>query len=63
MQEVIGYYITMEEYYMRESVNKVTVISTGWWGIQNRKEEDTGAQSEWHMWAVLTIQKTSATIS
>lgn len=23
MQELIGYYIPMEEYYMRESVNKV----------------------------------------
>lgn len=27
MQELIGYYIPMEEYYMRESVNKVCVIS------------------------------------
>lgn len=25
MQELIGYYIPMEEYYMRESVNKVCV--------------------------------------
>lgn len=24
MQELIGYYIPMEEYYMRESVNKVS---------------------------------------
>ncbi|XP_018430875.1 PREDICTED: conserved oligomeric Golgi complex subunit 4, partial [Nanorana parkeri] len=27
MQELIGYYITMEEYYMRESVNKVTGVT------------------------------------
>lgn len=27
MQELIGYYIPMEEYYMRESVNKVCAIS------------------------------------
>lgn len=26
MQELIGYYIPMEEYYMRESVNKVSYI-------------------------------------
>lgn len=29
MQELIGYYIPMEEYYMRESVNKVCAISEG----------------------------------
>jgi len=28
MQELIGYYIPMEEYYMRESVNKVRHIYT-----------------------------------
>lgn len=27
MQELIGYYIPMEEYYMRESVNKVGAAS------------------------------------
>lgn len=27
MQELIGYYIPMEEYYMRESVNKVCSVS------------------------------------
>ncbi|KAG8572585.1 hypothetical protein GDO81_012098 [Engystomops pustulosus] len=28
MQELIGYYITMEEYYMRESVNKAVAMDT-----------------------------------
>lgn len=37
MQELIGYYITMEEYFMRETVNKVGLVALSLGAAQHRK--------------------------